>query len=111
MATSMERRPPPVLRNTPDNHASRDGRAVAGDVLGQRWGKMQGWQVLSGPSGGGITGGVGLTLTGNVMDLDPATGTTIGGMSEPPPTGRGFMRRNAAGVASWVDVDIDGGRF
>jgi hypothetical protein len=104
---SMERRARPVLSNQPPS----DGRAVAGDVMGVRWGKMQGWQPVATSSAPTLTFGVGLTQSGNMVDLDPATGTTIGGVREPPPNSRGYMRVNAAGVATWVETSIDGGTF
>lgn len=103
---SMERRPPTVLSN------QEPAPQVAGDVLGVRWGKMQGWQVVAGTSAPpALTFGVGLTQTGNMVDLDPASGTTIGGVREPPPNSRGYMRVNAAGVATWVETSVDGGTF
>lgn len=100
---SMERRPPAQLSNRAVSRA-------AGDVYGRRWGNMQGWETVA-SSAPPLNFGVGLTQTGNMVDLDPATGTTIGGVTEPPPNSRGYMRRNAAGVAAWVDVDVDGGIF
>lgn len=95
---AAKREPLAVLRNYP----TVEPRAI-GDVLGVRWGRMQGWEkVAQSATQPPLIFGVGLTLTGSIVDLDPALPGIIGGLREPPDGALTYVRRYQGGVGEWV---------
>jgi hypothetical protein len=74
-------------------------------VLGVRWGLMQGWEVL-GPGGGPTPPtyvfDIGLIeAPAGTVNLEPATPTVIGGLTEPATDGL-FLRSAAGTTYSWI---------
>jgi hypothetical protein len=87
---TMERLPP----SKPAAAAPKD---IFGNLMGVRWGKMQGWEPVSAVLAP-LRFGIGLTQTANLVNLDPATPVIIGGLTEALPTGLAYGRS----MSAWV---------
>ena len=87
----------------PISYARPEPRAL-GEVLGVRWGLMQGWEVVAASTVQPpvtYTFDIGLIEAGGKVDLEPATSAIIGGLTEPAADGI-YLRNAAGGAYSWV---------